>query len=160
MDANVLIDFLEMDDDIYWLITEHIGLLRVPEPVLHEVDGLNAQQCEKRKIEIVQASIEQMQFAAQRVGRLSAQDNLCLKLCVDHQWTCVTNDKALRRACKAQGVPVHWGLELLVILVKHGVLEPGRANAVGTYIHTKNHHFLTHALLLDFREKIGVHKES
>jgi hypothetical protein len=70
--------------------------------------------------------------------------------------TCVTNDGAVRRECKAVGVPVLWGLELLVLTVKAGGLTVQAAAALGRDMSTNNPRYVTPATLQRFLKRIGA----
>lgn len=45
MDANVLIDLCEADRTLIRLISQHVGPIHVPLPVLQEVDQIDEAQC-------------------------------------------------------------------------------------------------------------------
>ena len=61
-------------------------------------------------------------------GSTSFQDNICLLTAKRHGMTCITNDKSLRKACSENGVPIIWGLEPLLQLVRSGGLDHKSAN--------------------------------
>ena len=71
-------------------------------------------------------------------ARVSFNDRLCLVVCRDEGWTCVTNDGALRRLCKRHGVEVRYGLGLMVDLVAAGALTRLRAAAVARRMQAAN----------------------
>jgi hypothetical protein len=81
-------------------------------------------------------------------------DRFCFVICRDNDWTCVSNDKALRRACDSAGVAVLWSLELLLELVKLGHLPADDAWQTAERMHRANPFFLGQSNLAAFREKL------
>src|SRR6266702_2300108 len=93
MDASVLIDFCEVDRTVLKLVSEHIGQIHVPLPILHdEVDELEMEDCAELGIVLVEPELAMAASAAQRRAGLSFHDHLCLLLARENGWTCVTND--------------------------------------------------------------------
>jgi hypothetical protein len=82
-------------------------------------------------------------------------DRFCFVVCKDNDWTCVSNDKALRRACESAGVAVLWSLELLLELVKLGHLPADDASQAAERMHRANPAFLGATILAAFREKLA-----
>jgi len=107
-------------------------------PVLDEVRGVTAAQCAHLGIEVVEVETEQMLEASAIESSVSFNDRLCLVLCRNQGWICVTNDGALRRLCERHRVETRFGLGLMVDLVGAGVLTVARAVAVARQIHTSN----------------------
>jgi rRNA-processing protein FCF1 len=128
LDANTLIDYLECDRTIIKLICRYVGQIYLATPVLNEINEIDEDGCIEIGIKLLGPELEQVMSAAARKGPLSFQDNLCLILAKEHGLTCVTNDKALRRACELQGVPLIWGIELICILVESGGLPVKHAH--------------------------------
>jgi hypothetical protein len=94
--------------------------------------------------------------AAARKGPLSFQDNLCLILAKEHGLTCVTNDKALRRACELQGVPLIWGIELICILVESGGLPVKHAQNIILTIQRNNPKYITDSIVKSAFKRLGI----
>ena len=69
---------------------------------------------------------------------VSFNDHLCLVVCREEGWTCVTNDGALRRLCERHGVETRFGLGLMVDLVAAGALTRRRAMAVARRMQASN----------------------
>lgn len=84
------------------------------------------------------------------------QDRTCLVVCRDNGWTCVSNDRALRKSCDAVGVAVRWGLELMLELVQHDHLPAEDADDAAERMHRANPIFLNATILTAFREKLGA----
>ena len=107
-------------------------------PVLDEVHGVTATACVELGIEIVEVETERMLQAAEIKSQVSFNDRLCLVMCRENDWTCVTNDGALRRLCAHHGVETRFGLGLLVDLVAAGALTRERAEDIAHRIHASN----------------------
>ncbi len=156
MDANVLIDLCEADRTVIRLISEHVGQVHVPLPVLREeVDQIDAAEYADLGIVPVDPPLQTATNAVARRAGLSFHDHLCLLLARDNGWTCVTNDGRLRRECAAEKVPVLWGLETVALLVDDGVLTARAAEEIGRAIQRANPKFITDAVIRGFRERIA-----
>ena len=153
VDANVLIDYQMSDISILSLVSQHIGPVHIVSSVLAEVEGLDESACERLGLRVIEPSLEQAKEAHQLKGRLSFQDSLCLVVCRDHTWICVTNDKALRRSCVEASVSLLWGLELMLELLKSGHLSVAVALDVAEQIHKANPVFLNQKVLEAFKDK-------
>jgi hypothetical protein len=70
-----------------------------------------------------------------------------LVLARDNGWICLSNDGPLREACKAQDVPVVWGLEIMLSLVEGKYLTPAAAIQAAQAIHAVNPMFITAKVL-------------
>jgi len=154
LDANVLIDYWNADLSIVSLAARVLGPVHVPLPVLAKVDQLTHSDCEQAGLTLFEPSTEQLLEAGQGTTRLAFDDRICLIVCRDNNWTCLTNDKALRRACTQLGIRIVWGLELMVRLVAARQLPPEKALAVAEQIHSLNPAFVDRAVLESFRAKI------
>ncbi len=109
LDANILVDYAHCDDSIIAMISTHVGTINVATPVLGEVKELAEADCARLGITLVKPDVNQLLAAAQGRGRLSMQDHLCLLLAKERGWTCVTNDRPLRRECEAKESPSYGG---------------------------------------------------
>lgn len=94
-----------------------------------------------------------MTEASQRGGPLSYEDKLCLILARDNGWSCLSNDGPLRDACKAQGVSVVWGLEIMLQLVEPGHASAAKVIEVAESIHLINPLYITQKIVRAFRRK-------
>lgn len=155
LDADVLIDYASTDPTILALVARRIGHLHVVRSVLREVSQITESECVQFGIEIVEPSLAQLlEAGAARPGRLSFNDRLCLNIARDSGWTCVTNDRALRKACGERRVPVWWGLELLLALVREDELDRDAAMGVATAIHESNVRHISAEILERFARKL------
>jgi len=146
-DADVLIDYRESDLTILALVARHLGRLAVLPPVLDEVRGVTAKECGRLGVEIVEVETERMLLAAEVDSSVSFNDRLCLVVCREEGWTCLTNDRALQRLCKRHGVETRFGLGLMVNLVEAGALTRRRAVAVARRIRASNPLHITDRVL-------------
>ena len=138
-DANVLIDYSKSGDlAVLSLVVEHIGPLAVVSTVFDEVQELDADDCARLGIRIVEATTEQLERARCIESRVSFNDRVCLVVCRETGWTCVTNDRALQRLCRQQGVTARFGPGLLLDLAAAGAVTRGRAEAVARRIQARN----------------------
>lgn len=154
-DANVLIDYAKTSPAILGLVAQHIGPVYVVADVLEEVGQLDAVQCRAIGLTVVEANLTQLTEAAQPGGPLSFEDKLCLVLARDNDWTCLSNDKPLREACKAQGVTVVWGLEIMLALVESRHLTAAVVIQSAQAIHAVNPMFITTKVLAMFQKKVA-----
>lgn len=154
VDANVLIDYLSVDIEILSMISRHIGQIHIISIVLREVDALTRDRCNELGFVIVEPTLEQLIESAQKRGRLSPEDHACLIYCRDAEWACITNDRALRRACEDQGTRLLWGLEAMLLLVQGGHLSKDKARATTEAICNGNP-FYTDTILRDFLTKLA-----
>lgn len=155
-DANVLIDYAETSPAILGLVAQHLGPVYVAAEVLEEVELLDVEQCQAIGLRLVEGNLAQLTEASQRGGPLSFEDKLCLVLARDNGWTCLSNDGPLREACKAQGVSVVWGLEIMLALVEGKHLTAAAAIQTAQAIHTVNPIFITARVLAAFQKKVAA----
>ncbi len=102
----------------------------------------------------MEESLDQLLEAGKRRGRLSFHDRLCLILARDAGWACVTNDRALRRACEELSVPVLWGLELMIRLAAGHHLAIDTAVTIANAIRQSNPRHITEDLLERFSRRL------
>ena len=93
--------------------------------------------------------------AARIRSGVSFNDRLCLIVCQEKGWTCVTNDGALRRLCKRHGVKTRYGLGLMVDLVINGVLTRRRAMAVARRMQVSNPFHINDNVLTRFADALN-----
>ena len=157
LDANILIDFFKCDRTILKLICTYVGQIHLATPVLNEVNEINESDCLDLGIMLIEPEIEQVMLAAtENKGPLSFQDNLCLILAKEHGWTCVTNDKPLRRECENEGVPLIWGIELICILVESNGLPNNNAKNIILGIQQNNPKYITEGIVRKAFERLGI----
>lgn len=154
LDANVLIDYQKSDFSILAIAGRHLGKVHVLTSILAEVDGLDAGKCEESDLTLIEPELEQLLLAGDRKGRLSFNDNLCLIVAAAGGYTCVTSDKALRKACVEMGVPTIWGLEVMNKLVHCRALAAESAIEVAEKIHAVNPLHFPRSLIDRFRRTV------
>lgn len=151
-DANILIDFSKSDISIIKKITEYYGQVCVPDIILREVGVISDEEANKLGITIVETPLE-----LEEVPSLSYQDRTCLYYVKQKKWTCLTNDKALRRHCQAAGGTVVWGLEMLLILVDADLITANHAEKIARKINQVNPE-INNKILEDFLAKLMAKK--
>jgi rRNA-processing protein FCF1 len=156
VDANVLIDYALSDKAVLGLMSRHLGAVYIPRPILAEVKQLTEADCGALGLRIVDGRLEQLLEAGQARGRLSFSDRLCLILARAEKWNCVTNDKALRRACRQVSVRVMWGLEPMLDLVAKGALPKASALAIARVIQALNPLHITAEIVQRFEERLDL----
>ena len=97
-------------------------------------------------------------LAAGEKGPLSFQDNLCFLMAKQNGWTCVTNDKPLRRKCETERVPLFWGIELICILVESGGLPLKQATEIILEIKKLNPKYITDSIVENAFKRLGIIK--
>lgn len=137
-DADVLIDYRDTDLGIVALVAERLARVTVVSQVLDEVREVSHNDALRLGIDVVEPDIDQLVEAGNRGSRTSFNDQLCFLLCRDEGWTCVTNDGALRRLCKQNGVATRYGLRLMVDLVRAHALSVERSISIAQQIHANN----------------------
>jgi hypothetical protein len=153
--AEVLIDYVDADESVVVTIGQQIAPIHIPTPVLDEVDQVDEERAASLGLHLVEPTLAQVAEALPGPPTTSFQDRLCLVVARDGGWTCVTNDKQLRKACEAAGVSLAWGLEPLAWLVAESALKPARALAVAEAIRAANR-FITRDIIRRFRKQIGL----
>ena len=138
VDADVLIDYRDSELDVLKLIGQHVGPVAVLSPVLDEVRGVTRADCERLSVSVLEVATSRLLRAGRADSSVSFNDRLCFVVCDEESWTCVTNDRALRRLCKRRGVHTRYGLELMVDLVACAAITPKRAMSVAYKIHESN----------------------
>ena len=156
LDANVLIDYCAADRTVLTLISRHVGRIHVPSVLLEEIDDLDESECDRLCLQVVEPSFEILVGAGKRRPGLSYYDHLCLLAAKNGNWTCVTNDGRLRRECKADGVPILWGLEPMIDLVTAAFMTAAQAHDVARRIHEANPLFITKAIVDRFVGHVNV----
>ncbi len=161
-DANVLIDYAKSAPGTLHLISQHLQQVYVASPILAEVHDLTTKQVIALGIKIVEPSLEQLAEAAelrQAKKSISGLDALCFVMARDHEWICLTNDKALRNHCTSCQVTCLWGLEIMIQLVKAGQMTAARAHATARSIQAKNK-YIKDETIERLRKKLGLKRGS
>lgn len=153
-DADVLIDYRESELSVLGLAGQHVGPLKVLSAVLKEVRGVTAADCARLGIEVVEAETGRMIQAAAISSRVSFNDRLCLATCLEDNWTCVTNDGALRGLCNQHGVKTRFGLGLMIDLVACGALSRRRAVTIARRIQASNPTHINERVLGEYLRRL------
>jgi rRNA-processing protein FCF1 len=132
-DANVLIDYVKVDEAVLAMLAGYWETVFVPDVVLTEVRQLSADRAGSLGLTIIETPLR-----IPDVAGLSFQDRACLYFATREGWVCIANDRRLRNECQRCGVQTVWGLEMLLLLVESGTLAEARARRVGMKIHAEN----------------------
>jgi predicted nucleic acid-binding protein len=155
IDANVLIDYADSEPSILTLFSKNIGTIHIIPDVLEKVEQLNMKECCRLGLVIAEPTLEQYLEAGKKIPGLAFDDTLCLILARDNHWTLISTDKALRSACKKVGVPLLWGLELMLPLVEKNLLIDSIALKTAAHIHSVNPKFVHQQILEHFIKKVS-----
>ena len=142
VDTSVLIDYHKSKLAVLTLASKHIGKVNIPREVLKEV-GIKAilsdRDCERHGLKIIDSPpLEQLQRVSLEGGSLSPADVLCLFVAKKNCCICVTNDKALRKACEREKVATMRGLRLMITLVEKKQLPADDAISIAKKIGEHN----------------------
>jgi predicted nucleic acid-binding protein len=155
VDACVVIDFIQADRSVLRLIAEHVGPVHVIEPIVEEISHIeNSEELIELGLTIIEELELEDAYAAVAPGPISFQDRLCLLTAKRYGFTCVTNDKNLRKLCEQEKVPLLWGLELLIELHKVGGISGKEAIQVAQAIRESNSKHITSHIVTDFTGRI------
>jgi len=153
-DANVLIDYLSVDEDLIRELVRYWGRVFVPDVVLNEVKATTRARAEELGLIVLETPISVLECTA-----LSFPDRACLHFVVENHWVCIANDTRLRKECEARGVSVVWGMEMLVLLANEGQITNSRALDCGERIHRINP-AITAEVLVQFQRRLKKLKGS
>jgi hypothetical protein len=106
--------------------------------VFREVTQVQRADAPKLGLTVIEPTLDMLAQAAATKGRLSFEDRIAVVMSKKLGFTCVSNDTQLRLECNRQGVPVLWGLELLLQLADAGAISATKATAIGTAICSAN----------------------
>jgi predicted nucleic acid-binding protein len=106
LDANVLIDFCTTDATLLALVEQHVGRVHIASPVLAKVEQMDADLVERLGLTVEDPPLDLAVEAATRArgSPLAFDDWGCLLMAQANGWTCVTNDKRLRKGCGTRGL--------------------------------------------------------
>lgn len=157
VDANILIDYLNCDENLLLLIKEYIGQIYLASPLLGEIDSLDADRCQRLGINIAEPTMEQLSWAADQEFSISFQDKICLRMAKDHDWILVTNDKALRKRCASEDIIILiWGVELICMFYEAGGLHRDDARAIIWTLHYNDPLYITKEIVCRALNRLGI----
>ena len=153
IDACVLIDYMNGEPSLFNLISSHISPIYIASPVLEEIDSISSvEELENLGLVLIEPAIEDVFTAGKIKGPTSFQDNICFLTALRQGFTCVSNDKNLRKQCTNANVPVLWGLELLLELTRGGGIHRREASKIARAIQKSNPKHVTNKILTDFED--------
>lgn len=140
-DANVLIDFVAVDEDLIRELVKYWGRVFVPDVVLNEVKAIKMSRAEELGLTILETPLSVVECKT-----LTFADRACLHFAFENQWVCLANDSRLRKECTTRGVEAVWGMKMLVLLSEVGQITIHRALECGEKIHRLNPAITTEVL--------------
>lgn len=147
-DANVLIDYVDADEDVIRELVKYWGIVYVPTRILYEVKKLPIDRAEGLGLTVIETPL-----ILPSAPGLSGPDRACLHFVISEGWTCIANDTLLRRECRRQGGKVVWGLEMLLKLVTAGQITKARAKGIAERIGVFNPE-INDNLIAEFIDKL------
>jgi rRNA-processing protein FCF1 len=155
IDANVLIDYINVDASVLTLIADHLGPVNVPRRILQELKRQRPEDADYDTLGLTVVTEEYAELvkAADMKGPLSFQDHLMLILAKGRGWTAITNDGGLRKALERVNVPKRWGPEIMLELVSAGYLAINQAVTLAERIAQANPRYAD-VVLAEFKRKI------
>ena len=154
-DADVFIDYRDSDLEVLKLVGQHVGRVAVLAPALDQVHGVTRADCTRLSISVVDVAASRLLRASGVDTAVSFNDRLCFVTCREEDWTCVTNDRALRRLCERRGVRTRFGLRLLVDVVAAGAVTPQRAAAIARKMQESNPLHVNERVIARFKDELG-----
>jgi rRNA-processing protein FCF1 len=149
----VLIDYLQADASIIRVLVEHIGPLHVTSSLIEEINDIDDEnELTGLGLIVIEPNIEEFSYSS--TGPLSFHDQLCFFTAKCSGFTCVTNDKNLRRLCEQEGVPIMWGLEVIAELHRVGGITRRNAEALAAAIAEANPMHMTDEIISRFLKRI------
>ena len=156
LDADVLIDFITADRTVLTPIVDHVGMLHVVSPVLRQVKIIGSrEELTGLGVVAIEPAIEDLYAAANTRSSADFEDQICFLTAKRHGFTCVTNDRKIRRQCKESGVRFLWGLQLILKLHKSSGIKTRRAIELAERIRENNPRHITAKIVDSFKVLIN-----
>ncbi len=133
LDASVLIDLLEANDEILKLAAAKTDGLFILEDTISRVKNLDLERTLRLGLRIIKADLSQYDRINPE-SPLAEDDQLNIINAAELDLICVANDNPMHRKCDELGVPHIWGFELLLELAGRGVISRERAGNAGKLI--------------------------
>lgn len=153
-DANVLIHYYMTDKRILKLVSQYIGKVHVPGPILDEVDQIDIEEAGRLGLTVFEPEDAYIIQAGNQGGPLSKHDKLLMLLAKDKGYICWTSDSCLKRHCDENGISTCWGLEMMLRLCRRRHLEKSAAIQIARAIQTLDRGFITSAVIYGFERKL------
>jgi hypothetical protein len=160
IDADVLIDFIKAEKTVLKLFAEFIGTIYISSTTANQVDNIENNELTDLGLIIIEPDIEDIELALDKTlyngsfGRLGFEDSLCFLTAKRNSYTCITNDKILRKLCQLEKISILWGLELLLLLYKSNGISAKEAINIAHTIKNMNSN-ITQDIITYFIEKVN-----
>ena len=116
-DANVIIDFFTISDDLVKFINELSIEMCIADVTFSKVDQLNENNAKKLNISIIETPIDMLDKSANRCKpNLAFDDYVTYLIAKENDFILVTNDKPLKIHAQNKSVDTLWGLEIILFL--------------------------------------------
>ena len=135
LDTCVASDILNVDAEIFVLAARYLGSICMPAVLIDELREcfqiVDPSEMGVDEIALTDEDRIEAVDLRERPGKsaLSENDCACAILAARLKCRCVTNDKLLQKTCEELGVPVWWGLEMVLELCDRGGISFDRAEA-------------------------------
>lgn len=149
-DANVLIDYVDTDEDIIREVVVYWKEVIVPDRILNEITDLSLKRAKELGLSIVETPLSKIS----KFPGLSFQDSICLYHVGFNNAVCLSNDVSLRGECEKQNFKTVWGLEMLLYLAENKQITKKRGKDIAFKIAEINPE-ITPGILNNFILKIN-----
>jgi rRNA-processing protein FCF1 len=139
MDANIVIDFFDVKPEFLGLTVNYFAPIYVIKNVLEETKNIDINKLLSFGVIILETKIPDSFNDYKKT--LSMTDRLCLLTAKQYDRVCATNDKALRKSCEREGVPVIRCLKLVFELCNAEVIKKDEAVAFARALNKTNPYF-------------------
>jgi len=154
IDADALIDYRDSDLRVLSLFSTQIQPIHIGYSAFRKVEAISEIDAKRLHLLIEIPDLITMLTAAQKKSPSSYDDRETLMLAKQHNWSCITNDKALRMEFTKEGLKTLWGLEPMKILVNKKLIPAARAIKTARLIQQNNPAFITREILTKFEKEI------
>ncbi|MCB1192784.1 MAG: hypothetical protein H7A23_23335 [Leptospiraceae bacterium] len=132
LDANFIIDFFKTNnDDIITIICDFVEEAYVPSVIVQEVYKTTTPiKLMSTGVKLTAPPLHILIKAQQSKGSLSFQDWICLYLCKENSWICITSDNYLVKKCRDENVRNKRGFRILLDLVLEKAINKSKAKSI------------------------------
>jgi predicted nucleic acid-binding protein len=155
LDSCILIDYLNINPEIFKLINNNIASLYILNIVAKEVKNNNfIELVENNIIKIILPDADILKEALNYSDKVSFQDRSSMLTAERYSYAFVTNDKRLRKLCVQKEIKIFWGFDLLKILIEAKLITKQHAVEIAKKIQMNNRNFITKDIINKFIQDI------
>jgi rRNA-processing protein FCF1 len=164
-DANVIIDFVEVNFNILKLFIQKGKKLYILRQVFNEIKSLQIDNTLiNNVIDIIEPDGEDLLFSLLPFNatnscfsaKLSSVDKLCFLTAKRNNYTLYTNDKRLHNLCVKSSVLVHWGLYVLIDLYQKKFLTKENAKLIVMKLRDNNQNCYNNSVVSEFFKLLDI----